>query len=60
MNTLLLGNGFDLLHGFPTKYSNAYYAAVNSLLAIGNNKVGVIAAMCLIRTVLWAVNRQFF
>lgn len=41
-------------------HTNAYYAAVNSLLAIGNNKVGVIAAMCLIRTVLWAVNRQFF
>ncbi len=41
-------------------HTNAYFASVNSLLAIGNNKVGVIAAMCLIRTVLWAVNRRFF
>ena len=41
-------------------HTNAYFTAVNSLLATGNSKFGVIAAMCLIRTVLWAVNRRFF
>lgn len=25
MNILILGNGFDLLHGFPTKYANFLY-----------------------------------
>lgn len=44
MNTLLLGNGFDLLHGFPTKYSN-FLHAVNFLLNHSDDSFETVGAV---------------
>lgn len=41
-------------------HTKAYHTAVSNLLRAGNNRAGVIAAMCTIRCILSSVNRLFF